>query len=761
MKTLEYRYPTDALFTGCSLGNMSAFARLSASTDLLGLWNASDNQHYAGAWTVQISSDGVPFAPVETRFAAIEQSTTFSLASIDVRKSFILPLAPEGFPDPTGERIALFLVEVTNKGQHAARLNIRHRLIFPAVRTDRFTKQPPEDQCSKTVRVQEQNPLCTILTIGRPDEARVFGGPIPWSSFSADATTLEADYDVEFPGGESRELWFVLAFSPHGITEARKGFQRASTDQAGARSRADASMNGVLSRSHVFTPDPLINRAMQWAKVNMIRVRHAFRAGESFTNDPPQDIVVVRDLGWFVLGADYILPGSSRNMLECALRFAVHDEGKLTEYFHADEIHPVQHDYRLNINDDTPLFLWGLLHHATVTGDREFLTRHWGAIEKACQWMLSQVRDGLVRCTADGTNVWGICSWRNIIDDYALTGAVTEINSECSLALNLAADAANVLGRADDGLRWKSAADALRGEINRRLVSAENGMYVLNIDREGKAHHDVTGDLIFPVLAGITDEKMSGKILKRLLEPDIWTPFGMRTVAPAEPNYDPDASYQLLGGVWPNLTAWTAFCLRALKPERVAEAMTRIYRIAEKSRPRDWGFVVPGQFPERLHGTDFRSRGMTLSPWTPPTYLWLAVEGLLGVHASWTTIEINPAIPQGWGWIAVNELPLRGVSVTAFLIGGVLFANQAVTSSHPVKIGRSLKTDSADPRLFTAGLLVDQQILLFVAADEPVESVATIEHDGCRHEEHVALAGGEAKLLRIGQRGERSPAETT
>jgi hypothetical protein len=286
-------------------------------------------------------------------------------------------------------------------------------------------------------------------------------------------------------------------------------------------------------------------------------------------------------------------------------------------------------------------------------------------------------------------------------------------------------------------------------------------MYMLNIDRTGTAHHDVTGDLIFPVLAGITDGEMSGKILDRLLEPDFWTPFGMRTVAPAESTYDPEASYQLLGGVWPNLTAWTAFCLRSVKPERVAEAMTRMYRIAEKSRPKDWGFVVPGQFPERLHGTDFRSRGMTLSPWTPPTYFWLGIEGLLGVRVSWTTIEITPAIPQGWGWVAVKGLPLRGVSVTAFLFGGVLYANQPLTSAHPVKVGRLLKTDSKDPRLFTAGLLVDQELFLFVAADEPLESIATVELDGCRHEQHVVLAGGEATLFRFEQRGTTSPSQTT
>lgn len=759
MKMLEYRYPVDALFTGCSLGNLSAFARLSASTELLGLWNASDSQYYAGQWAARVLADDVPLVPVETRFGPVDQSTLFSRASIEAELSFCLPFLPESTREPADERIALFLLTLRNKGSNTAHLSIHHRLLFPGVVTDRFTKQPAEDQRAKKVHIQEERGYCTVLTVGRPQEARVFGGAIPWCSFSADSTTMEAEYRLELPAGESRELWFALAFSPDGVEEALRGFRTASNGPD-IRRRADEAMHEVISRSHLFTPDPLINRAMQWAKVNVIRVRHAFRTGESFTNDPPQDIVVIRDLGWFVMGADYVLPGSSRKMLEFALRYAFHDGGKLTEFLHADEAIPVQHDYHLNINDDTPLYVWGIIHHAMVSGDREFLSRHWSGIERACSWILRQTIDGLVRCTAEETGVWGICGWRNIIDDYTLSGAVTEINAECVLALELAAGAAKVLGREEEMRRFASAAEKLRESVNSRLLSHTTGMYVLNLDTRGNAHHDVTGDLIFPVLAGIADEAMSTKILDRLLQPDFWTDFGARTVAPDEPNYDPDACYQLLGGVWPNLTAWIAYCLRSSKPERVAEAMANIYRITEMPRPADWGYVVPGQFPERLHGTDFKSRGMTLSPWTPPTYLWLGIEGLLGVRCSWETVELNPAIPPDWGWIAVKDLQVNGTAITAFLFEGVLYATHALKSSHRVKVGISLKTDAADPRLFTAGLRVDHEFLLFAAADEPLDTVATIECDGTRHEHRVVLAGGDAALFRFARHVERARSES-
>ncbi len=308
MKQLEYRYPVEALHTGSSLGNLHAFARLSATTDLLGLWNASDNQYYAGEWSVRILADGVPLSPVETRFGPVDQCTFFSLAPIEAELSFCLPLVPDSVADPESERRALFLLMVRNNERRTVRVNIRHKLVFPGVPTDRFTKQPPVEQCAKHVLIQEHGDHCTVTTVGRPREARVFGSTMPWKSISTDEIGLVAEYAVEVHGGEVREFCFTLAFSPDGIEEALKGFREAS-DGTGILQRTRESMDDLLRRSYVFTPDPLINRAMQWAKVNMVRVRHNYRTGVSFTNDPPQDIVVIRDLGWFVLGSDYFLPG--------------------------------------------------------------------------------------------------------------------------------------------------------------------------------------------------------------------------------------------------------------------------------------------------------------------------------------------------------------------------------------------------------------------------------------------------------------------
>ena len=136
-------------------------------------------------------------------------------------------------------------------------------------------------------------------------------------------------------------------------------------------------------------------------------------------------------------------------------------------------------------------------------GTRSSLRRVYPGMKKASEWILAQRKGGLVTCTASGTNVWGICGWRNIIDRYTLSGAVTEINAECYLALQMTSRVAQDLGLENDAQMFSEAARALRKEIHARLQSGRSGFFLLNIDSDGVAHDDVTGDLIFPVLTGL------------------------------------------------------------------------------------------------------------------------------------------------------------------------------------------------------------------------------------------------------------------
>ena len=763
--TLVYRRRVTDLFTGSSLGNLVTFARLDESSNLLGLWSALDNQFYIGQWEIEIAVNGVSAVPTETVFRPESQSTFLQGPDLRAEKLFFLPFGEFQRSEPASPQLqaGIFHVTLTNSGAASADVVISHKIIIPAVQSEKFTKQANADQFTKRIEVAQEGNACTVTTLGRASEARTFGAPEPWDDVSADDRSLHIRYRVTIPGKESRTIPFVVTYSPAGAVAAGEAFLHVTdhtpSDFIRATTRTlKASRDRiatVLSRSFLVTPDPVINRGMQWAKVNTLRIEHQFRTGAGFTNDPPQDIVVIRDLAWFVLGADYFTPSFSRELIGFAERHAFHEGGKLTEFLHADEPEPVQHDYKLNINDDTPLFVYALYHHALVTGDQEILGQFYPLMKRGCDWIIAQVYDGLVRCFAEGTNVWGICSWRNIIDGYNLTGAVTEVNAECYHALLLTARVAKHLGKHEEANRYQSATDALQDQINTRLVSEKSGLFLLNLDNAGVPHHDVTGDLVFPLLFGVASGQRAASILHRLVQPDIWTPFGARTVAPGEPMYDPDFGYQLVGGVWPNLTAWIAFAAKETMPDKVAEGMHTIYSICEAEHPVGFKNLVPGEFPERLHGSTFESRGMAMSPWMPSTYVWLGIEGLMGVRPTFGGLEMNPALPQDWNWVVVKDLVFRNETFDAFLIEGELYSSSPmVTSSRHITYGKRWMSVSSDVRVVSVAIEIDEELCIFAASPEGGTATISFGRVNGRSEKrgsiHVDLLRGEARLIHLG-----------
>ena len=745
-----YRYPVGRLHAGSSLGNYAAFAQLDAETNLRGLWNASDNEYYAGDWIITLSADGENLEPTETAFRAESQSTFYTRGGLTAEKCCLLPFSvDERRPDDAWQfrRVVVSVSAQSRKAGHVA-LVVTHRLRLAPIPSELFTKKPPAEQTQKKFHIRVNGSCIEATTQSRPAEARAVISTDEPQGFSADETTAQWTNFVHIPPGGSVEITWVLAFAPDGLAAALKSASHTS-EFAQVQQSAKNQWQKVLSRSQVCTADEVINRGVHWAKVNTLRVQHGYRLGAAFTNDPPQDIVVMRDLAWYVFGSDYVTPEFSQDLLALGASHAVHNNGKLTEYIHASESPPALHDYGLNMNDDTPLFVAALAHHAMVSGDVRTLANVYPVMRRACEYITSQIVDGLLQCRAKGSGVWGICSWRNVIENYSLTGAVTEINAECSHALAITSDAAERLGYTEEARRFAQTAAAVRSSVNERLVSDRTGLYVLNCDLNGEFHHDVTADLVFPVMFGIADDAMRQRILDRLCSDEFWTPYGVRTVSPREHNYDPDFGYQLMGGLWPNLTAWVSFLVRKERPELLIDGMRNIYRISEVETPKNLLNVVPGEFPERLHGKTFVSRGMTMSPWMPPTYLWLAVEGLMGVKPTFDGLEINPTIPSAWRWMLMHEMPYKGGLLSCLFLDGSLYCDYPIRSSFPVERGKFIPCRSTDEHLFVAGFVSNRRSFIFLSCDRDIMATAGWERDGRQYARQVSLRAGNAETIAI------------
>ena len=477
--------------------------------------------------------------------------------------------------------------------------------------------------------------------------------------------SLQLEFNLQ--AGERKRFAFKIGVYEGNADEARASF-KATMSGLDALDLTIAHLEDAIHRSEVITPDPVINDGALWSKVNMRRVMAKYPTGWLFTNDPGvTSNVVCRDCAWFIVGNDYFMPEFSQSLLDkwATLQYP---DGKLPEFVNALTDQP--EDDGLNINDDTPLYLMAANHYYRATGDLAWLRQRYASLAKAGRHIVSQMdaRD-LVCCSANDPrgDVWAIAGWRNIIPNYSINGAVTEINAECVAALRFLAHlAACIPGSDADPEYFISYSNRIRDAMAKHLINPDSGMFYLNIGVEGDAHTDLTGDEVFPVMFRACDEETAFRIISRLNSPDFWTPAGLRTASKLDPRYDPAAFSGLIGGVWPGLTWWYAFAAAPYHPEFMVKALRSSFEHYAED-PRRYN-TVPGQFSEWFDGESLVNRGMRLSPWEPPRFLWAAIEGVCGLTLTGDLPKIQPLVPSDWKWLALRRVPYHGEEISYFAV---------------------------------------------------------------------------------------------
>jgi hypothetical protein len=502
--------------------------------------------------------------------------------------------------------------------------------------------------------------------------------------------SLQVEFDLQ--AGERKLFAFKIGVYDSNAAEARAAYE-TTISGLDALDLTIAHLEDTIHRSEVITPDPVINDGARWSKVNMRRVMAKYPTGWLFTNDPGvASNVVCRDCAWFVVGNDYFMPEFSRSLLDkwASLQYP---NGKLPEFVNALTDQP--EDDGLNINDDTPLYVMAANHYYRATGDLDWLRRIYPSLAKAGRYIVSQMdaRD-LVCCSANDPrgNVWAIASWRNVIPNYSINGAVTEINAECVAALrHLGHLAESIPGSDADAQYFTSYSARIRDAMAKQLINPANGMFYLNIGVDGEAHTDLTGDEVFPVMFLACDDETAFRIISRLNFPDFWTPAGLRTASNLDPRYDPAAYSGLIGGVWPGLTWWYAFAAAPSHPEFMVKALRSSFEHYAED-PRRYN-TVPGQFSEWFDGESLVNRGMRLSPWEPPRFLWAAIEGVCGLTLTGDLPQIRPLIPANWRWLALRRVPYHAQEISYF----------AVRSHNSLHIYTTSEIDAGDPHsLYTS-----------------------------------------------------------
>lgn len=505
---------------------------------------------------------------------------------------------------------------------------------------------PAEDRCSVQYLPLANESAPTDAMVKNAEDRAVIG---------------RIQVDVEVPADGEEQFTFIVGFSPTGERDAIRTFELLENYEK-AYDQTIRHFVSEVGNSVVMTPDQVINRGVQWAKANMARVKAYYPKGWGFTNDPGMSSnIVARDTAWFSFGCDYVAPEFSKEALRAFKRLQSAD-GLIPEYYNG--VTGEVDDYQLNINDDTPLYILAVAHTFQITDDRAFLEEMYPSVEKAANYIISQKDErGLIFCRSNGVGVYGICGWRNIIPNYTINGAVTEVNAESFAALRATALLADLMGNDEKAAYFRAEAKKLKAAINRHLINPKTGYYYLNIDSDGNEHPDITCDQIFPVIFNVATPATSHLIIDRLNRPDFLTTAGVRTVPRTALNYHPERGWGLTGGVWPDVAFMFAYSCSTHQPDVMVNIMCGTFRQYELD-PTNQN-TVPGQFSEWYHGESLVNNGMKLSPWFPPKYLWTAVEGVCGVGL-YRGLHINPNLPLRWKWVSLSRMPYHGAEVTYF-----------------------------------------------------------------------------------------------
>ena len=130
--------------------------------------------------------------------------------------------------------------------------------------------------------------------------------------------------------------------------------------------------------------------------------------------------------------------------------------------------------------------------------------------------------------------------------------ALVEVQGYVYAALQGAATLAEVvdIGHSAGDLRRRAA--TLKDRFN-EVFWDRRGWFVLGLDADGSPIDSLTTNPGHALWSGIADDDKARRYVERLVDPDLWTGWGLRTLARSMAAYDPLSYHN--GSVWPHDTA--------------------------------------------------------------------------------------------------------------------------------------------------------------------------------------------------------------
>jgi glycogen debranching enzyme len=211
--------------------------------------------------------------------------------------------------------------------------------------------------------------------------------------------------------------------------------------------------------------------------------------------------------------------------------------------------------------DATPLYLITLHAAWRATGDKTLLERHLETAEGCLSWIDNygdRDGDGFQEYQTRSPVGYENMSWKDsgdsmVYPDGSLVRgpkALCELQGYVYDAWLRMSEVFDKLGKAERARELRRKAAILFKRFNEVFWDEESGFYALALDGEKKKVLTVASNAGHCLWSGIVPPERAEKVVKRLMAPDMWSGWGVRTLSTLNPAYNP-YNYQT-GSVWPH-----------------------------------------------------------------------------------------------------------------------------------------------------------------------------------------------------------------
>lgn len=329
--------------------------------------------------------------------------------------------------------------------------------------------------------------------------------------------------------------------------------------------------------------------------------------------------------------------------------------------------------------DATPLFIMLAGAYYQRTADLETIRGIWPNIKRALQWIEEYGDidgDGFLEYEKKSENGLIHQGWKDADDAVshangtlaATPMALCEVQGYVYDAKKKAARLAAKMREPELAQQLKKEAAALKQKFNEAFWDDELGTFVIGLDRNKQPCRVKSSNAGQCLFTGIADEKYAVRVAKTLMSKEMFTGWGIRTLATDAPRYNPMSYHN--GTVWPHDTA---LCAYGMAEYGFTENALKVFQgLFEAAMHIDMQ-----RLPELFCGFDRRTgEAPTTYPVACSPQAW-AVASVFILLKACLRIEVDalkkrvtfrqPVVPPWMNTITIQDLPTGADTLTVEL----------------------------------------------------------------------------------------------